>query len=58
MVGLEDGFGIGGEGGFAIKLNNNLQRGTSSNCLTFGNPILVDHTPFSIVNVELWSFIY
>lgn len=58
MIGLEDGFGIGGGGGYAIKLNKNLQSGSSSSCLTFENPVLVNHCYFSIVNIELWSFIY
>ncbi len=48
----------GGEGGFALYLNDTLQRGTSSACGTFGNTAsLLGEEQCEIVCVELWALV-
>jgi hypothetical protein len=45
----------GGETGFAIWLDSQLERGTSSPCTTFDNPRLSGSESFVCTRVELWS---
>jgi hypothetical protein len=46
--------------GFAIALNDDLLSGTSSKCLSYKSPCLVNVNsngePFDVLNLELWTF--
>lgn len=42
--------------GFAFALTNDLSRGTSGPCVTFGNPTsLTPKDVFTVLNVEVWT---
>ncbi|KAF2650745.1 TLD-domain-containing protein [Lophiostoma macrostomum CBS 122681] len=45
----------GGDGHYGLWLNDNLEKGISSSCPTFGNePLSDDGTKFDVLGVELW----
>ncbi|KAK3620462.1 oxidation resistance protein 1 [Elasticomyces elasticus] len=45
----------GGDGHYGLWLDDNLSKGVSSTCLTFGNEPLSDEgTKFDVLGVELW----
>ncbi|KAF2793686.1 TLD-domain-containing protein [Melanomma pulvis-pyrius CBS 109.77] len=45
----------GGDGHYGLWLDDNLERGISSSCPTFGNePLSDDGTKFEVLGVELW----
>lgn len=49
-----EGLGVGGAGGFAIWLDNDLLEGSSAPCGTFNSPCLASRAEFSVASVELW----
>lgn len=55
VFGSVDSLAVGGGGHFAIWLDQELARGTSTVCSTFGNPCLACAEEFKIMNVELWA---
>ncbi|KAF5205537.1 oxidation resistance protein [Thalictrum thalictroides] len=53
---LNDILAFGGGGNFALCLDEDLLRGTSGPCDTFGNLCLAHNPEFEMKNVELWGF--
>lgn len=53
---LNDALAFGGGGNFALCLDEDLLRGTSGPCETFGNLCLAHNPEFELKNVELWGF--
>lgn len=49
-----DGLGVGGSGHWAVFLDEELLRGSSGECATFGSPCLAGVEDFEILGVELW----
>ena len=50
-----DGLGVGGQGAFALWLDNELVEGASYACDTFGSPQLSAREEFKVAAVELWQ---
>ncbi|GFR52475.1 hypothetical protein Agub_g15044, partial [Astrephomene gubernaculifera] len=50
-----EGLGVGGQGGFALWLDNELLEGASYPCDTFGSPQLSGREEFRVAAVELWQ---
>lgn len=45
----------GGDGHYGLWLNDSLEKGVSSRCLTFGNEPLSDEgEKFGVLGVEMW----
>ncbi|XP_074282303.1 uncharacterized protein LOC141606861 [Silene latifolia] len=53
---LTDLLAFGGGGNFALSLDEDLLRGSSGPCDTFGNACLAFDSEFELKNVELWGF--
>jgi hypothetical protein len=49
-----DGLGVGGSGHWAVFLDDELLRGSSGECATFGSPCLAASEDFEVLGVELW----
>jgi hypothetical protein len=49
-----EGLGVGGAGHWAISLDDELLKGSSGPCDTFGSPCLASKEEFDILVVELW----
>jgi hypothetical protein len=49
-----DGLGVGGSGHWAVFLDDELLRGSSGECATFGSPCLAAAEDFEVLGVELW----
>jgi hypothetical protein len=49
--------GMGGGGGFAWALDEDLLHGVSSDCATFASPPLASARDFSCVDVEVWALV-
>lgn len=49
-----DKLGVGGGGHWALCLDEELLRGTSGLCGTFGSPCLAGREDFEVFQVELW----
>jgi hypothetical protein len=47
---------VGGGGHYAIRIDADLEYGTSGECVTFGNPCLASGDEFECVVLELWGF--
>mmetsp|Transcript_12151 Transcript_12151/g.15916 ORF Transcript_12151/g.15916 Transcript_12151/m.15916 type:complete len:777 (-) Transcript_12151:381-2711(-) len=56
MVSNESQLAMGGGGGFAFKLDNELDNGVSNRSDTFGNTRLSSNEFFKCLNVEVWVF--
>lgn len=54
MLAEADGLAVGGAGGYAIWLDNDLAEGISRSSGTFGSPCLASEEEFTIGSVELW----
>eukprot|EP00798_Chlamydomonas_sp_ICE-L_P000838 gene838-33569_t len=52
-----EGLGVGGAGHFALWLDNDLNEGSSNNCLTFGSPCLASQSDFHVAALELWHIL-
>ncbi|KAG2435847.1 hypothetical protein HXX76_007042 [Chlamydomonas incerta] len=50
-----EGLGVGGQGAFALWLDNELVEGASYACDTFGSPQLSAREEFKVAAVELWQ---
>jgi hypothetical protein len=55
MWGSQEAIAVGGAGGYAIWLDNELCRGLSRSSLTFGNTCLAAEEEFVVGAVELWA---
>ncbi|XP_042419555.1 oxidation resistance protein 1-like isoform X1 [Zingiber officinale] len=53
---LNDQLAFGGGRNYALSLEEDLLRGTSGPCETFGNSCLAHTSEFELKNVELWGF--
>lgn len=53
---VNDLLAFGGGGSFALCLEEDLLRGTSGPCETFGNLCLAHSPEFELKNVEVWGF--
>ncbi|XP_010533006.1 PREDICTED: oxidation resistance protein 1 isoform X2 [Tarenaya hassleriana] len=53
---LNEFLAFGGGGNFALWLDEDLLKGTSGSCETFGNECLASSGEFELKNVELWGF--
>jgi len=52
-------FGMGGGNGrFGFVVNEDMDKGTTGPCQTFGNGPLCNSSEFKIENIEIWSFTY
>jgi len=56
LVSNESQLAMGGGGGFAFTLDNELDSGVSSRSETFDNPTLSSSEYFKCLNVEVWVF--
>jgi hypothetical protein len=55
----DDWLGVGGgKGGFALWMDESLDKGTSAESSTFSNSCLCSAESFDIVQVEIWSIGY
>lgn len=54
MWGAHDAIAVGGAGGYALWLDNDLLQGISRNSLTFGNESLSSTEEFGVGAVEVW----
>lgn len=46
---------VGGGGHFALRIDDDLQKGTSGDCATYGSPCLASTTDFDCVVLEAWA---
>ncbi|XP_074580070.1 uncharacterized protein LOC141836468 isoform X2 [Curcuma longa] len=53
---LNDQLAFGGGQNFALSIEEDLLRGSSGPCETFGNSCLAHNSEFELKNVELWGF--
>ncbi|KFG52691.1 TLD protein [Toxoplasma gondii VAND] len=51
-----DVLGIGGGGHYAISVDKDLLRGSSSCCLTFNSPVLSSSEDFIVKAFQVWTF--
>uniref|UniRef100_A0A0B7AX07 Oxidation resistance protein 1 n=2 Tax=Arion vulgaris TaxID=1028688 RepID=A0A0B7AX07_9EUPU len=58
MHGTKDFFAVGsGEGHFGLWLDGDLNKGRSHECTTFHNDVLTMEEDFSILQLEVWTFV-
>uniref|UniRef100_A0A7S0YI88 Oxidation resistance protein 1 n=1 Tax=Polytomella parva TaxID=51329 RepID=A0A7S0YI88_9CHLO len=55
MYGTLDCLALGGQGRFAIWLDNDLARGSSGRCGTFDSPCLAAAEEFGVKGLEIWQ---
>ena len=56
MFSNNESIAMGGGGGFAWFLNEDLSQGSTASCETFGNRPLATEHHFDVANVEVWGF--
>lgn len=52
----EEGFGLGGDPGFGLWVDESLRTGRSRGCRTYGNDVLGGQPEFEITALEIWGF--
>jgi hypothetical protein len=55
MLSSATGIAVGGGGHFGLYLDQDLSKGSSDHCKTFGSHCLAHATTFDVVAVELWG---
>lgn len=51
----EEGFGLGGDPGFGLWVDESLVTGRSRGCRTYGNDVLGGKSEFGLAGIEVWG---